>query len=335
MPAPGTVDRQLELLSVVAPVYNEEETLAQFYARVCEVLGDLPFELVLVDDGSTDGTPEMLRDLVESDARVVVLILSRNFGHQAALTAGLEHAQGDAVVSLDADLQDPPEVILTMLERWAEGSDVIVGVRHERPGEPRWRLAAIRVFYALFARIAQLDSYEGNAGDYRLLSRRALDALNALPERNRYVRGLATWIGFRKVTVTYERDVRFAGESKYPFSRLLRLASDGVLAFSLVPLRLAAMLGAVFSVLALLSIPVVVAMRLGGLYVVPGTASIHILVLFLGGVQLITLGIIGEYLGRNFDETKRRPVYLLRGTLQRADADAPREAPQPAEAARR
>lgn len=299
------------LVSVVVPLYNEEETLPELYRRLCAVLDDRPFELVLVDDGSCDRTPSMLRELADSDARVRVLVLSRNFGHQAALTAGLEHARGDAVVSLDGDLQDPPEVIPRMLAEWEEGYDVIVGVRHERPGEPRWRLWAIRTFYRLFAKIAQLDAYEGNAGDFRLFDRRALDALNALPERNRYVRGLSTWVGFRHTVVAYERDVRFAGESKYPLRGLLGLAANGVLSFSIVPLRLSAGIGLTFSVLALLAIPVIILLKLLGVYEVPGTASIHILVLFVGGIQLVTLGIIGEYLGRTYDEVKRRPAYLL------------------------
>lgn len=320
LPRPG---RTLRLLSVVVPVFNEQETLREFHRRVGQALGDRPFELIFVDDGSSDATPAILRELVEEDSRVRVLALSRNFGHQAALAAGLDHARGDATVSLDADLQDPPEVILEMLVRWQEGADVVVGVRHHRPGEPRWRLLAIRSFYKLFARIAQLDSYEGNAGDYRLLSRQALDAIKAMPERNRYMRGMATWIGFRRTTVVYERDVRYAGSSKYPLRRLVGLAADGVLSFSIVPLRVAAMLGAVFSVLALLAAPVVLALRLGGLYHVPGTASIHILVLFLGGVQLVTLGIIGEYLGRNYDETKRRPVYLLQQEPGHTRVDQP------------
>jgi dolichol-phosphate mannosyltransferase len=311
---PDTRDhtRQLRLLSVVVPIYNEEETLLELHARIAQALGELPFELVLVDDGSRDRTPELLTLITARDERVRVIRLSRNFGHQAALTAGLEHARGDAIVSVDGDLQDPPEVILEMLDRWREGYDVITGIRHHRAGEPRWRLAAIRLFYALFARIAQLKEYEGNAGDFRMFSREALDALNSLPERNRYVRGLASWIGFRQTAVVYERDARFAGTSKYPLARLISLAADGVLSFSLVPLRMAALLGAIFSVLALLAVPLVIVLRLTGVYVVPGTASIHILVLFLGGIQLVTLGIIGEYLGRNYDETKRRPLYLVK-----------------------
>jgi len=300
-----------QLVSVVVPIFNEEDTLAELYKRICDTFEGRAFELILVDDGSRDGSPRMMRELAETDPRVRVLVLSRNFGHQAALTAGLEHARGDAVVSLDGDLQDPPEVILRMLEQWELGYDVIVGVRHERPGEPRWRLWAIRTFYKLFARIAQLDAYEQNAGDYRMFDRGALAALNALPERNRYVRGLATWVGFRHVTVAYERDVRFAGESKYPFRGLLGLAANGVLSFSVFPLRLAALFGATFSFLALLAIPLIIVLKALGVYEVPGTASIHIPVLFVGGIQLVTLGIIGEYLGRTYDEVKRRPAYLL------------------------
>lgn len=311
--------RQSQLISVVAPLHNEEDTLPEFYRRTAEALGDRRFELVLVDDGSTDRTPEMLRDLVERDDRVRVVVLTRNFGHQPALTAGLEHARGDVIVSLDGDLQDPPEAILEMLAEWERGTDVIVGVRHDRPGEPRWRLAAIRLFYRVFTRIAQLDSYEGNAGDFRMLDRKALDALNALPERNRYPRGLATWIGFRHKTVLYQRDIRYAGESKYPFRRLVGLAANGVLSFSIVPLRVASAIGVFLSGVALLAIPVIFVLRLAGIYAVPGTASIHILVLLIGGIQLVTRGIIGEYLGRTYDEVKRRPTYLVLTELGTAD----------------
>jgi polyisoprenyl-phosphate glycosyltransferase len=299
------------LVSIVAPVYNEIETLPEFHRRVTEALAGRAYELVLVDDGSTDGTGLLLEQLAARDPAVRPLHLSRNFGHQAAITAGLEAARGGAAVTIDADLQDPPEVILRLIEQWEAGADVVHGVRHERPGESRSRMFVIRAFYRVFDRLSGLPDFPGHSGDFRLISRPALDALNALPERNRFVRGLISWVGFRQVSVVYERDERFAGSSKYPLRRLLSLAADGILSFSAMPLRLAAWLGLAMSVTAFLAIPVVVVLRLAGLYEVSGIASIHILVLLVGGIQLLFLGVLGEYLARDHDETKRRPVYIL------------------------
>ena len=299
------------LVSVVAPVYNEIETLPEFHRRVTDALAGRKYELVLVDDGSNDGTGLLLQQLAARDPAVRPVHLSRNFGHQAALTAGLEAARGGATVTIDADLQDPPEVILQLLEQWEAGADVVHGVRHERRGESRRRLFVIRAFYKVFNRLSGLSSFPGNSGDFRLISRPALDALNALPERNRFVRGLVSWVGFKQVSVVYERDARYAGSSKYPITKLMRLAADGILAFSALPLRAAAWLGLVMSATAFLAIPVVVVLRLVGLYEVSGIASVHILVLLVGGIQLLFLGVLGEYLARDYDETKRRPVYIL------------------------
>ena len=298
-------------VSVVAPVFNEVETLPEFHRRVTAALAGRRYELVLVDDGSTDGSADLIEELAQRDPAVRPVHLSRNFGHQAALTAGLETARGDAAVTIDADLQDPPEVIPRLLEQWAAGADVVHGVRHERRGETRSRLFVIRGFYRVFDRLSGLSSFPGNSGDFRLISRPALDALNALPERNRFVRGLVSWVGFRQSSVVYERDPRFAGSSKYPLRKLLSLAANGILSFSAVPLRVAAWLGLLMSVTAFVAIPVVVVLRVAGLYEVSGIASIHILVLLVGGIQLLFLGVLGEYLARDYDETKRRPVYIL------------------------
>jgi dolichol-phosphate mannosyltransferase len=299
------------LVSVVAPVFNEVDTLPEFHRRVTAALAGHHHELVLVNDGSTDGSGELLERLAAEDPRVRPIHLSRNFGHQAAITAGLEAARGAAAVTIDADLQDPPEVIPRLLEQWSAGADVVHGVRHERRGEPRRRLFLIRAFYRVFDRLSGLSDFPGNSGDFRLISRPALDALNALPERNRFVRGLVSWVGFRQVSVVYEREARYAGRSKYPLRKLLSLAANGILSFSAVPLRVAAWLGLVMSLTAFLAIPVVVILRLAGLYEVSGIASIHILVLLVGGIQLLFLGVLGEYLARDYDETKRRPVYVL------------------------
>jgi polyisoprenyl-phosphate glycosyltransferase len=299
------------VISVVAPVYNEIETLAEFRRRTTAVLDGERYELIFVNDGSTDGSGELLDDLAARDPRVRPVHLSRNFGHQAAVTAGLEAAQGAAAVTIDADLQDPPEVMPRLLEQWRAGADVVHGVRHERPGESRRRLLAIRMFYRLFGRLSGLEAYPGNSGDFRLISRPALDALNGLPERNRFVRGLVSWVGFRQASVVYERDHRFAGTSKYPLSKLVRLAMDGIISFSAVPLRFAAWLGLVMAAVAFIAIPVVAILRLAGLYSVSGIASVHILVLLIGGIQMFFLGVLGEYLARDYDETKRRPVYIV------------------------
>jgi len=299
------------LISVVAPVYNEEAGIAEFHRRLSAVMADLKHELILVDDGSSDATAEILASLAEADRSVRVIMLARNFGHQAALTAGLDAARGDAVVTIDSDLQDPPEVIPEMVERWRAGVDVVHAVRRERAGEPPVRLALIRIFYWLLGKVSELRTYPGNSGDFRLLSRRAADALNGLPERSRFVRGLVTWIGFEQEAVYYDREARFAGSSKYPYRKLVQLAIDGVLSFSVVPLRVASLLGFVVSAIAGLAIPVVVGLRLAGLYELTGIASVHILILLLGGMQLVCLGVIGEYVGRVYEETKRRPVYIV------------------------
>ena len=299
------------LVTLVAAVYNEIETLAELYRRATAALAADRYELVLVDDGSTDGTGAALDALAASDPRVRVLHLARNFGHQAALSAGYDAARGDAVVSIDADLQDPPELEPLLLSAWRAGADVVHAVRTVRPGEPRLRLWAISAFYRLFARLSAIPSFPGNAGDFRLLSRPALDALVALPERTRFLRGLAAWVGFCQTTIVYERVVRFAGESKYPLRKLVRLAVDGLVSFSALPLRAASLLGVVFAAGAFLAIPVVVVLKLTGLYAITGIASVHILVLLVGGIQMVFLGVIGEYLARTYDEAKGRPTYLL------------------------
>jgi dolichol-phosphate mannosyltransferase len=288
---------------------NEEHTAEELYKRLARALEGRDWELVAVDDGSDDTTPAILRRLADADDRVRMVRLSRRFGHQAALTAGLDHARGDVVITIDADLQDPPEVIPKLIDEWRCGRDVVHAVRDVRPGEPRWRLAAITTFYRLFGRIAGTDVV-ANSGDFRLLDRRAVDALGSMRERNRFLRGMSVWVGFSQARVTYERDSRFAGETKYPFGRLLELALDAIISFSRVPLRVAAVLGAVVSLVALVAVPVVIVLKIAGSYV-PGIASLTVVVLLLGGVQLLTLGIIGEYLGRSYEESKRRPIYVV------------------------
>jgi dolichol-phosphate mannosyltransferase len=306
-------DRGLDLLSVVAPLYDEEETVRDFHRRVSAALAEIEHEIVLVDDGSTDDTPLLLRELAAEDDRVRVITLSRNFGHQAALTAGLDHARGNVVVMIDADLQDPPELIPKMLEQWANGSDVVYAVRRERFGESRAKLATARWFYRIFGRLAQIE-FRQNAGDFRLLDRAAWEALGSMRERSRFLRGMTVWVGFRQTAVEYERDPRFAGKTKFSIRRQLRFSFDALTSFSNVPLQMATLLGFVFSLAAFLGIPVALAMKFAGLYV-SGIASVLLAVLLLGGVQLIAIGIIGEYLGRVYDEVKRRPLYVVRDRI--------------------
>ena len=302
--------RELRLLSVVTPMHNEEGNARALYERVVAALGDTPFELIVTDDGSRDGTPAILEELAAADERVKVLSLSRNFGHQAALTAGLDHATGDAVVMMDSDLQDPPEVIPQLLARWREGSDVVYAVRESREGESRFKLLTARWFYRGFKRLAQIE-VPLDAGDFRLMDRRALDALLAMPERNRFLRGMTAWVGFEQTAVTYDRAARGAGSTKYTLGRMLRFSADATTSFSHVPLQLATILGFVISILALLAIPLVVVARISGEFV-PGISSTLVVVLLLGGIQLITVGIIGEYVGRIYDEVKNRPLYVVR-----------------------
>ena len=311
--------RELTLVSVVAPVYNEDATIDEFYARVCSALGALPFELVLVDDGSTDGTPMKLDGLAAADPRVRVVYLSRNFGHQTALTAGLDHAAGDAVVMIDADLQDPPELISTMLDHWRAGCDVVYAVREQREGESRFKLSTARWFYRLFDKLAQVELQQ-NSGDFRLLDRRALDALLSMRERNRFLRGMTVWVGYTQAAVPYHRDSRYAGETKYTIPKMLRFSLDAISSFSHRPLQLATLLGFLISTLAFIAIPVVAVLRILGSYL-PGFSALTILVLLLGGIELIAIGIIGEYVGRIYDEVKGRPLYLVRARRNMADPD--------------
>jgi dolichol-phosphate mannosyltransferase len=319
------LNREPRLLSVVAPMYDEEGTVDVFYDRMRTALDGLPFELVLVDDASHDRTPALLDRLADSDPRVRVLHLSRNFGHQAAMTAGLEHAGGDVVAMIDGDLQDPPELIPTMLDRWRRGSDVVYGVRENRAGESRFKLATARWFYRLFGRVTGLDLQE-NSGDFRLLDRRALDAVLAMRERNRFLRGMTVWVGFTQTAVPYSRDARHAGETKYTLRRMLRFSLDAISSFSWLPLQAATLLGFVFSIVAFLGLPLVIVARIAGMYV-PGISSILFVILLLGGIQLITVGIIGEYVGRIYDEVKGRPLYVVREGRNIGGDEAPDEAP--------
>ena len=306
------------LLSVVAPVYDEEELVEEFVARASAAVADYEFELVLVNDGSSDRTPELLDRIAATDPRVRVIHLSRNFGHQAALTAGLEHAVGDVVAMIDADLQDPPELIPEMIAQWSQGADVVYAVRKQREGETAFKLATASWFYKLFDKLAQVD-LEPNSGDFRLLDRRALNALLAMTERSRFLRGMTVWVGFTQTAVSYQRDARHAGETKYTLRKMLRFSLDAIASFSHLPLQLATYVGLLSAGVAFIAIPVVIALRIVGSYL-PGFGSITIAILLLGGIQLIALGVIGEYVGRIYDEVKHRPLYIVREERNRPSA---------------
>jgi dolichol-phosphate mannosyltransferase len=320
MAVPSLNRRAPELLSVVAPVYNEEELIEAFVARTTAAVAGFNFELVLVNDGSTDSTPERLDRLADTDPRVRVVHLSRNFGHQAALTAGLEHALGDAVAMIDADLQDPPELIVDMVARWQDGADVVYAVRQQRRGETRFKLATARGFYRLFDSLAQVD-LEPNSGDFRLLDRGALDALLSMRERSRFLRGMTVWVGFNQTAIPYQREARHAGETKYTLRKMLRFSLDAIASFSHMPLQLATYFGFLISGLAFVAIPVVIGLRIAGSYL-PGFSSITIAILLLGGIQLIAIGVIGEYVGRIYDEVKGRPLYIVASERNRPPGDA-------------
>jgi polyisoprenyl-phosphate glycosyltransferase len=316
-------ERQLSLVSVVAPMLNEEGTAQVFCERVRTAMAGLPWELVVVDDGSRDETPAILARIAAEDARVKVITLSRNFGHQMAITAGLDHAGGDAVVMIDADLQDPPELIPTMVEHWRAGSDVVYTTRTQRTGESRFKLTTARWFYGIMGRVADVPLV-ANAGDFRLLDRHALDALLTMRERNRYLRGMTTWVGFTQTALPYVREARHAGETKYPIRKMVHFALDAIASFSNVPLQLATIAGFTFAALAFLAIPVAVAFRVFGQFL-PGITTTVVAVLLLGGFQLIAIGLIGEYVGRIYDEVKRRPLYIVREKANVGVAEDERE----------
>jgi dolichol-phosphate mannosyltransferase len=299
--------------SVVAPVFNERETLPEFVRRTTAVLKSIgeSWELIIVDDGSSDGSTEILEDLARRDRRLRPVIFSRNFGHQIAATAGLDHARGRAAILIDADLQDPPELIPELIARWREGYQVVFAVRTERAGESWFKTATASLFYRLIYRITDVR-IPVDSGDFRLLDRRVLDTLAGMRERHRFLRGLSAWVGFSQIGVPYKRDARFAGETKYPFRKMVRLALNAVTSFSHFPLQIATFLGFLCAGLSAAAILTVVILRLSGNQAFFGQATTLIAVLFLGGIQLISLGLLGEYLGRVYDEVKGRPLYIVR-----------------------
>jgi glycosyltransferase involved in cell wall biosynthesis len=299
-------------ISIVVPVFNEAQGIEAFYDRVKKVVDSLSlasYQIVFVDDGSKDASYQKLLNLADTDREVTVIKLSRNFGHQIAITAGIDIAKGDAVVVIDADLQDPPEVITEFVRKWEEGYDVVYGVRERREGESRMKLLTAALFYRLLKRIIKLD-IPVDVGDFRLMSRRVVEQFKALREKDRFVRGLVSWVGYKQIGIHYARDKRYAGETKYPYRKMIRFALDGITSFSDAPLKLATWLGYIASFLALLYLASVFLQKALG-YTVQGWATIMVAILFLGGVQLISMGIIGEYVGRIFNEVKQRPLYVV------------------------
>ena len=305
-------------ISVVVPCYNEEAVIRETHRRLVSVLDELRrtvgYEIIYVNDGSHDRTQEIIRELQAENEFTRVLLLSRNFGHQVAVTAGLENATGAGIVIIDADLQDPPEVIPEMVARWRDGYDVVYGLRGTRDGETPFKLGTAKLFYRLLNRFSKVK-IPLDVGDFRLISRRAVDALLEMPERDRFLRGMVSWVGFNQVAVFYRRAPRLAGESKYPLFRMLRFAADGILSFSFAPLRLATWSGFLAIAIAIGGIIYAVVLRLYTTDWVRGWASLFVAVLFMGGVQLISIGIIGEYIGRIYGEVKQRPLYFVQERL--------------------
>jgi dolichol-phosphate mannosyltransferase len=317
-------------LSVIVPCYNEEAVIEHTHARLEAALRGITadFEIIYVDDGSRDRTPELLAGLQRSHSQVRVLRLSRNFGHQIAVSAGLDYASGDAVVLIDADLQDPPEVIAGMVEKWREGFQVVYGVRSERSGETRFKLWTARAFYRLINKLSEVP-IPLDTGDFRLMDRAVVDALKRMREKHRMLRAMTSWVGFRQVALPYERAERFAGESKYPLRKMLAFALDGIISFSAIPLKVVTMVGLTFSALSVIGIIYALVMRLLTDNWVEGWTLIFITLLLIGGLQFLFLGVLGEYVGRIYSEAKDRPLFLIMEELgfdqkqsSRAEADA-------------
>jgi dolichol-phosphate mannosyltransferase len=306
------------LVSVIVPCYNEEAVLRHCQLRVTRALDPLyanDYEIVYINDGSVDRSEDILRSLHREYPHTRVVVLSRNFGHQAAVTAGLTAAKGQCVIILDADLQDPPELIPCMIDKWQQGYEVIYGVRETRAGESRFKLKTAQIFYRLINRLSDVE-IPLDTGDFRLLDRRAVVAMLAMPERHRLLRGMSSWIGFRQFGLKYARDARFAGETKYPLGKMINLALDGIFSFSVVPLRFVTMMGIITVLLAAVGILYSLAIRIFTPQWVPGWATLILAILLMGGVEMFGFGVVGEYIGRIYTEIKQRPLFVVRETLE-------------------
>ncbi|WP_462411646.1 glycosyltransferase [Neobacillus sp. Marseille-QA0830] len=304
--------------SIVIPVYNEEEVIHETYHRLSEVMRSTgeAYELLFVNDGSRDRTAEIIKEYSEKDPSVVLLDFSRNFGHQIAITAGMEYSLGRAVVVIDADLQDPPELILEMIKKWKQGYDVVYAKRTKRKGETVFKKQTAKLFYRFLHSMTEID-IPLDTGDFRLLDRKVCDQMNNLKERNRFVRGLVSWVGFKQTAIEYERDERLAGESKYPLKKMLKLSMDGITSFSYKPLKLAGIAGAALSVIGFFYLLVVLYLKIFTNATITGWSSLIVIQLLFSGIILFMLGMIGEYIGRIYDESKHRPLYIVREVYQK------------------
>lgn len=314
------------LFSVIVPMYNEEEVIGTTFERLKQVMDSLGerYELIFVNDGSKDCSADIIKQLAEQHQEVVLIDFSRNFGHQIAITAGMDYARGDAIIIIDADLQDPPEVILQMIDKWRDGYEVVYGKRVKRKGETWFKKATAKIFYRTLRALTNVD-IPADTGDFRLIDRKVCDVLKGLKEKNRFVRGLVSWIGFRQTSVEFVREERFAGVTKYPLKRMLRFALDAITSFSYKPLKIASYIGFTISFFSFIYLVIVVYQRLFTNTTTAGWASIVAINLLFNGIILILLGVIGEYIGRIYDETKNRPLYIVRERIgQQQDEEAPR-----------
>lgn len=302
--------------SVVVPVYNEESVVKESYSRLSKVMKTLDgdYELIFVNDGSTDLTANIIKELYKNDSKVKLLNFSRNFGHQIAITAGIEHSVGDAVVIIDADLQDPPEAIIEMVKKWKEGFQVVYGKRSRRKGETFFKKITAFVFYRLLKILTSID-IPLDAGDFRLIDSKVRDSLKLIGEKNRFLRGLISWVGFKQTYITYIREERFAGETKYPIGKMIKFALDAITSFSYKPLKLASYLGFILSFISFFYLAYIIYLKIFTAKTIIGWTSILAVNLFFNGVMLIIIGIIGEYIGRIYDEIKNRPLYILQDKI--------------------
>jgi polyisoprenyl-phosphate glycosyltransferase len=305
-----------ELVSVVVPMYFEEEVAQECYNRLKAVMDDneINYEFIFVNDGSTDRTIYILKEISIADHRTKVIDFSRNFGHQTAVTAGIDYASGDAIVIIDADLQDPPEVIPVLLDKWRQGYEIVYAKRKKRSGETWFKLITAKYFYRFLNYMSDIDIPK-DTGDFRIIDRKVADVFKMMTERNRFVRGMFSWIGFRQTHIEYERDERFAGETKYPFRKMIKFASDGIIAFSTKPLRFVMTLGFVSVLISLFVLCYTIIIKLFGQQVQAGWASIMVAITFFSGIQLLGVGIVGQYIARIYDESKNRPIYIVRETV--------------------
>ena len=301
------------MVSIVVPVYNEESVLPEFYRRTVSVMESIPegaFEIIFVNDGSEDETPSIIKKLHQNDKRVKLISFSRNFGHQIAISAGLRYAKGDAVIIIDVDLQDPPELIPKMIDKWKDGYEIVYALREKREGEAFFKKITAYMFYRLL-RIMTNEDLKNDSGDFRLLGRKAVNVFNQLNERNRYVRGLTHWIGFKQCQIAYSRKERFSGHTKYTYRKMFKFAFDAIISFSHLPLRIASYFGLFVSFACFLYLIYTILLKLLTDAPIGGWTSLMTAILFVGGIQLVTIGIIGEYIGRIFDESKNRPLYII------------------------